>query len=1000
MRDRSSADFVNRIHEAIDEHHDRGVKNINWLTNYLHPYFLITMQDEPEAFAHLASELQSLEHNRRVIMADRDKLFMLACLNRPGSLYETMRRLDEREISYTEIIHSEKAPPGLSRDIEIHRYEFNRKSNEEITGAGPVSIPGQLAQEAREALEQFYPRFDLSLLDRYLRILWLNNPNYILISPARRLAQVLWAWQQSSVSGGIYLDVEQTADDDGEYRVLFAAANPPQEGFLLQIMEVFRRLEVGISRSYCLNISTGDYPYFIGSFYTRPRDAEAVARGTVSFYRLQQELYNTQVLSVNSTNYQRFVVKEVMAGEDASLVNAFISFCHTNLAHNQPDIYDLQVVKTAFHSHPDIAMQLVKLFKARFNPWMEPERRGRRYEADLEETRSLIAGYSTGNRHLDNARRTVFECCLSFITNTLKTNFFVLEKHALSFRLDPAYLGELDPGLTADLPTSIPFRITYFFGRYGLGYHIGFSDIARGGWRTILARNPDEYTTSTDTLLREVYVLAHTQHLKNKDIYEGGSKMAVVLDAEGVDRPDEVDQRMYKLQLGFTHAFLDIFITEEGTAADDRVVDYYGEDEPIELGPDENMHDSMIENIARLSVSRGYVLGDGIISSKQNGINHKEFGVTSTGVVRFAEITLGQLGTDMSREPFSVNLTGGPDGDVAGNAIRLLLDRCPKVKIRLVLDGSGALYDPEGANRRELRRILFKGDIDAFNPEKLHSGGFILYRSERRTDGFKRLYKKAERLPSGVRNRWVSTDDFHREYGNLIFNVPADLFIPAGGRPETIQDHNWQEVLDGDGQPKVRAIVEGANSFITPQARDELQKNGVVIMRDASANKCGVISSSYEVIANLLTTEKEFSAAKERYVADVLEILEQRAADEANLIFNRYRESGESALFTEITSAISVEINSHYARLFELFKNNPELRSHPLIQKALIRHMPKMVQNSRKLRSRIKEMPDKYQCAIMASEVASSLVYRSSRDTDLIDMVKGHLKRVYEGKKR
>ena len=74
------------------------------------------------------------------------------------------------------------------------------------------------------------------------------------------------------------------------------------------------------------------------------------------------------------------------------------------------------------------------------------------------------------------------------------------------------------------------------------------------------------------------------------------------------------------------------------------VVDYYGEDEPIELGPDENMHDSMIEAIARLSGKRGYLLGIGIMSSKKVGINHKEYGVTSTGVVKFAEITMAGAG--------------------------------------------------------------------------------------------------------------------------------------------------------------------------------------------------------------------------------------------------------------------------------------------------------------------------------------------------------------------
>jgi glutamate dehydrogenase len=85
-----------------------------------------------------------------------------------------------------------------------------------------------------------------------------------------------------------------------------------------------------------------------------------------------------------------------------------------------------------------------------------------------------------------------------------------------------------------------------------------------------------------------------------------------------------------------------------------------------------------VEAIARLSVRRGYLLGIGIISSKRVGINHKEYGVTSTGVVAFAEITMLEQGIDIRRDPFSVKFTGGPNGDVAGNAMRIMLERCPQ----------------------------------------------------------------------------------------------------------------------------------------------------------------------------------------------------------------------------------------------------------------------------------------------------------------------------------
>ena len=115
------------------------------------------------------------------------------------------------------------------------------------------------------------------------------------------------------------------------------------------------------------------------------------------------------------------------------------------------------------------------------------------------------------------------------IRHTLKTNAFVAEKHALAFRLDPRYLDDLGEMFTSGLPPERPFRVTFFFTRNALGFHVGFSDIARGGWRTVIARTWDDVVTAANTLFREVYVLAHTQHIKNKDIYEGGSKMVTLL---------------------------------------------------------------------------------------------------------------------------------------------------------------------------------------------------------------------------------------------------------------------------------------------------------------------------------------------------------------------------------------------------------------------------------------------------------------------------------------
>ena len=973
--------------------------NRRWLRAQMNPYFFVAMRDETEALAILERELGTLRSNRRIILADRSDALILATANTPGSLYASLAQynVSEREISYAMFAHSNDAIPGLERQLEIQRFVFDRKSDEAISTNYDVEVPTAVRRRVAHAVRESFPDFEQHKFDPLLNILWLNDENYVRISPPRRIAQTLHLFREAQRRGGLYLDLEQMPDQSGETRVSFAVGNPPQYDFLLQVMEIFNRLHLGVNRAYCLTISSGIHPYFLANFYVRHRDGRSLAPGSELHRQVSEELCNTQLLAVTSRAYHEFVTAGVMSGAEASLVNAFIAFCHTNLAHSQPDRYDIEEVRTAFHANPQIALQLVELFRCRFDPARSD--REHCYRTALAIMEAAVANYNTGRRHLDEVRRSIFRCCLLLIRYTLKTNAFVVEKQAFAFRLDPAYLGELGPEFTVDLPQAAPFRVTYFFSRVGFGYHLGFSDIARGGWRTVITRSQDDLITSANALFRESFVLAHTQHAKNKDIYEGGSKMVVLLDAtdlrRGQDRAD--DQaietiRLYKLQYGIISAFLDIFVTVDGVASHPAVVDYYREDEAIELGPDENMHDVMVEAIARLARRRGYLLGAGIMSSKQVGINHKEYGVTSTGVVAFAENVMQDLGIDLRRDPFRIKLTGGPNGDVAGNAIRLLLERSPQARFVLVLDGTAALFDPAGANHDELQRLVLKHDLEDFNPEMLHPGGMLLYRSGHRREGLRDLYRRVTMTAHGASEAWVSSDEFAREYGGLVFTVPADLFIPAGGRPETIDRDNWRYFLLPDGTPSARAIVEGANSFLTPEARTELQRLGVLIMRDASANKCGVISSSYEIIANLMLSDEEFLAHKERYVRDVLAILEKRAGDEARLILKRHRAQPE-LLCTDISNALSGEINAHYARLFRYFQEHPELPLREPYRRALLAHLPAMLREEPRFRRRLTRLPAKYRAAILAAEIGSSMVYLGDREADYQDAVRLHVQR-------
>ena len=104
------------------------------------------------------------------------------------------------------------------------------------------------------------------------------------------------------------------------------------------------------------------------------------------------------------------------------------------------------------------------------------------------------------------------------------------------------------------------------------------------------------------------------------------------------------------------------------------------------------------------------------------------------------------------------------------------------------------------------------------------------------------------------------------------------------------------------GLPRFRYVVEGANLFFTPGARLQLEKHGIIIFKDASANKGGVTSSSLEVLAALALSDQEFAQHMQvtdtanppafymQYVAQV----QQKIKENATLEFECLWREGEN----------------------------------------------------------------------------------------------------------
>ena len=93
-----------------------------------------------------------LRTDRQLVVADRTDELILARLDIPGSIFETLRRLEDRDISRAEIFHSRDAVPGCERPLEVQHYVFDRKPDALVRQAGAPAIPDALRRDVLSAL--------------------------------------------------------------------------------------------------------------------------------------------------------------------------------------------------------------------------------------------------------------------------------------------------------------------------------------------------------------------------------------------------------------------------------------------------------------------------------------------------------------------------------------------------------------------------------------------------------------------------------------------------------------------------------------------------------------------------------------------------------------------------------------------------------------------------------------------------------------------------------
>jgi glutamate dehydrogenase len=745
-----------------------------------------------------------------------------------------------------------------------------------------------------------------------------------------------------------------------ELRITVVVNRDTSPGFFANVSDVLHSRGFVSSRKYVNHFANGKtvYAFFLDGFDNRACLEDLISDISLvyvipesplsSLFREGKLSAQEMVFGVAATSFaHQFLstrneeyLKLSQALEGSPELQGVLRDMKTNLA---KDTYTESRVWEALLENADLLKRLYRVFEKKFNPAI----RDHDVAASLRELNAQI-----GRRLTVDIDRDVFRAVLRFVEVTRGTSFFIREKTSLAFELEPEFLNSVD------YPVA-PYSVILVIGAEFRGFHVRFRNIARGGIRIVRSANLQVYLNNSDFIFDENYNLASTQQRKNKDIPEGGSKGTILLAWGSEDKAVPAFKK-------YVDGLLDLMLPGEGK------LEPTGVEMILFLGPDEGTAELM-EWAALRAKRRGYRFWKAFTTGKpesMGGVPHDLYGMTTASVHEYVVRSLGKL--ELAEEAITKVMTGGPDGDLGSNEILISKDR-----ILAIVDGSGVLCDPAGIDRGDLVRLArARKMVENFDRSKLSGLGF-----------FVGIRDQDVTLPHGelVENGMEFRNTFH-----LHPLFAADIFVPCGGRPSSININNWRSWLDGEGRPRFKVIVEGANLFLTQQARLRLEEKGVIVYKDASANKGGVTSSSLEVLASLAMTDQEFDELmcvqggvvpefRKRYVAQILDSIRYNAAQEFELIWREWERTGTPRAV--LTDKVSEKINL----VKDAVARSALAQDDALVLSVAKCCLPPVLVERIGLEKLVERVPRAYFTALFASRLAAKYVYAHGLEANEID---------------
>lgn len=508
--------------------------------------------------------------------------------------------------------------------------------------------------------------------------------------------------------------------------------------------------------------------------------------------------------------------------------------------------YSQPYIADTLHKHKDITTDLVQLFEAKFDPWLDlAVDRSTRVSELVERVLARIDQVSA----LDEDR--MLRQFVSVMQATVRTNFFRLDEDplpsgtprpgrgALAFKIDP---GELD-----FIRSAQPRSEIFVYSPQVEGVHLRFGKVARGGIRW--SDRAEDYRT-------EVLDLVKAQTVKNAIIVPVGAKGGFYakrlagLDAEARAAEGRACYAsLVKAMLSITDTIVD-----GEPARPDRVVAWDDPDPYLVVAADKGT--ATFSDLAnRIALAEGFWLGDAFASGGSHGYDHKQMGITARGAWVSVQRHFAEMGIDDQSDEFTCVGIGDMSGDVFGNGML----RSARTRLVAAFNHRHIFLDPNPdpqtsfGERERLFRLPSSG-WDDYDPGLISAGGGVHLRTA-----------KSIRVSPEVRAVLGLDDSTTRltpnEMIQAILRAPVDLMWNGGiGTFVKASTETHAQAADRSNDPvrvdaagvRARCVGEGGNLGWTQAARVEYALAGGRINTDFIDNSAGVHTSDYEVNIKIL----------------------------------------------------------------------------------------------------------------------------------------------------